>query len=70
MIPDGISFIRKMKNLKFFSFVKTNIKDGDITPCLGLEYAGFDDKRHYSHRMKQVNRIISERNGQEPKIEG
>ncbi|HBG70028.1 MAG: hypothetical protein A2W93_07530 [Bacteroidetes bacterium GWF2_43_63] len=51
---ENLSFIRKMTNLKFLSFVGTNILDGDISHCLHLDYVGFDNKRHYSHKMKML----------------
>ena len=44
----NLSFLTRLKDLKFLSFVGTNIEDGDITPCLNLKYVGFDDKRHYN----------------------
>jgi Leucine-rich repeat (LRR) protein len=46
-------FITTLPKLKFLSFVGTNVLDGDISYCEGLSYVGFDDKRHYSHKMKQ-----------------
>jgi hypothetical protein len=58
---DNINFLRKLNNLKFFSFVNTNIKDGNLLPLIEqkLDYAGFDDKKHYSHKMKQINPTFS-----------
>tara|TARA_R110002033_G_scaffold170860_1_gene214517 strand:- start:2829 stop:3686 length:858 start_codon:yes stop_codon:yes gene_type:complete len=44
----NLSFLTRLKDLKFLSFVGTNIEDGDITPCLNLNYVGFDNKRHYN----------------------
>jgi hypothetical protein len=52
---ESIEFIREMPNLKKFMFVDTNIVDGDLSPCIGLEYAGFFDKKHYSHKFKELN---------------
>jgi protein phosphatase 1 regulatory subunit 7 len=46
----NIHFIKRMPNLKAFVFVGTNIVDGDLSPCIGLEYVGFLNKRHYSHQ--------------------
>lgn len=46
-IPD-ISFIKKMKNLKTFVFT-VNILDGDLSPCLGLQYvACARGRKHYN----------------------
>jgi hypothetical protein len=50
----SIKFIKEMILLKAFMFVGTDVTDGDITPCIGLEYAGFSNKRHFSHTMEQV----------------
>lgn len=46
----NLSFISSLENLKFFSFVNTNVIDGDLTMLEGLEYVGFLNKRHYTHK--------------------
>jgi hypothetical protein len=48
-----LSFIKTLAKLKFLSFVGTNVLDGNMSYCEGLSYVGFDDKRHYSHKMKR-----------------
>ncbi len=53
----SIKFIRKIKSLKSFRFVGTDVVDGDITPCIGLEYAGFSNKKHFSHTMQQIRSL-------------
>lgn len=50
----SIRFINDMPALKFFSFVDTNIVDGDLTPCLRLEYVGTMDKRHYNIKARDL----------------
>ena len=57
----SIGFVRGMPRLRFFAFVGTDVLDGDMTPLLGLGYAGFDSKRHYSHTFEQVQQIIRDR---------
>lgn len=52
----SIRFIRELPNLKNFMFVNTNIIDGDLSPCLGLKYVGFFDKKHYSHKRKDFGK--------------
>lgn len=52
----SIGFIRELPKLKSFIFVKTTIVDGDLSPCLGLEYVGFFDKKHYSHKRKDFGK--------------
>jgi protein phosphatase 1 regulatory subunit 7 len=46
----SLSFLDDLQAVESFSFVGTNIVDGDLRPCLRLRFAGFLDKRHYSHR--------------------
>lgn len=57
----SIKFIDGMSELRFFSFVDTKILDGDMTPCIRLDHAGFDDKRHYSHKYNAIKRMIQNR---------
>ncbi|MGA2497596.1 MAG: hypothetical protein ABSH20_07630, partial [Tepidisphaeraceae bacterium] len=57
----SIGFVRQMPRLAFFAFVGTPVIDGDMTPLFGLNYAGFDNKRHYSHSFDQVQKIIADR---------
>jgi hypothetical protein len=52
-----IHFIDQLLNLRFFSFVGTNVIDGDMTPCLRLEYCGFSKKGHFSHSQKDIEAI-------------
>jgi protein phosphatase 1 regulatory subunit 7 len=53
----SVKFIEKMRSLQNFMFVGTDVSDGDISPCIGLEYIGFTDKKHFSHTMKQINEL-------------
>ena len=52
----SIGFIRELPKLKRFTFVDTNIVDGDLSPCVGLEHVGFANKRHYSHTSEDFKR--------------
>jgi hypothetical protein len=49
----SLGFLNELTALESFSFVGTNIVDGDLTPCFRLRFAGFLDKRHYSHRRAE-----------------
>lgn len=49
----SLGFVNELTALESFSFVGTNIIDGDLTPCLRLKFVGFLDKRHYSHRRRE-----------------
>ncbi|MFI0492127.1 hypothetical protein [Flavobacterium sp.] len=50
----SLSFIKKLKNLKKLSFVDTNILDGDLSYCEGIEFVGFNNKKHYSHKYEDL----------------
>jgi hypothetical protein len=54
---NDLNFITQMPFLKFFSFYNTNIKDGNlnILKQKSIEYVGYDDKKRYSHKMKDIN---------------
>jgi len=53
----SINFIKKIKSLKSFRFVGTDVIDGDITPCIGLKYAAFTNKKHFSHTMEKIKAL-------------
>ena len=57
----SLQFIKKLSKLEFISFVNTKVIDGDMTPCFGLNYAGFLKNRHYSHTPEEVVEIIKSR---------
>ena len=49
-----LSFLKGLKLLRHFSFVGTNVKDGDLSACIGIDHVGFNNKRHYSHTYDQL----------------
>lgn len=49
----NLAFVKELPNLKFISFWGTNVLDGDISYCEGIDYVGFDNKKHYTHKMEQ-----------------
>ncbi|HTC64787.1 MAG TPA: hypothetical protein VK709_18240 [Candidatus Saccharimonadales bacterium] len=49
----SLAFLNELPALESFSFVDTNIIDGDLTSCLRLRFAGFFDKRHYNYRRAE-----------------
>ncbi len=53
---DSLSFLKSLPSLDFFSFVGTDIRDGDLSSCFGIRYVGFDDKRHYSHQFRDFQK--------------
>lgn len=68
-----ISYSAPMKNLKWtaglnnldsFSFVDTNVEDGDLSPLLKLpklRYVGSMNKKHYSHNCDDLNEVLNQR---------
>lgn len=53
----SIKFIKKMASLENFMFMGTDVTDGDMTPCIGLKYAAFTNKKHFSHTMEQIKSL-------------
>lgn len=47
----SLRFIQNLPNLKFLVFLRTNILDGDLSYCKGIDYVAFDNKKHYSHKI-------------------
>lgn len=56
MIP-SIRFIRQLPHLKGIQFWDSTIVDGDVSPCIELEYIHFTNKKHYSHRLIEGPRV-------------
>ncbi len=58
----SLNFITGIPNLKRFSFAGTKILDGDMTPllsdCIHLSWCGFDNKKVYSHKSDEINKIL------------
>ncbi len=52
----SLSFVKSLPKLEFISFVGNNVVDGDLSPTIGIDYVGFDDRKHYTHRFDEVNR--------------
>lgn len=50
----SLSFINGMKSLKKLSFVDTNILDGNLSFCEGLDFVGFNNRKHYSHKYENL----------------
>ncbi|UZR99055.1 leucine-rich repeat protein [Chondrinema litorale] len=53
----SIHFIRDLPKLADINFFETKVLDGDISPCIGLEYAGFENKKHYSHTFEEIEAL-------------
>ena len=56
-IPN-LKFIKELKKLNNFVFLDTNIIDGNLSYCLGIDYVAFTNKKHFSHREKDFKNSI------------
>lgn len=52
----SLAFVKELHNLEFISFWGTNVLDGDIKYCEGINYVGFDNKKHYTHKSEQFRK--------------
>jgi hypothetical protein len=62
-MPD-LKWTKGLDQLDFFSFVETNVEDGDLWPLLQLpklRYVGTSDKKHYNYRFAAINEILAQR---------
>lgn len=48
----SLAFVTQLPKLEFISFWGANVLDGNLEYCSEIGYVGFDNKRHYSHKMK------------------
>jgi len=53
-----LAFVKSLPHLEFISFWGTNIIDGNISYCEGIDYVGFDNKQHYSHKSEWFKKKI------------
>lgn len=53
---ESIRFVQSLKKLKFISFWGTNVLDGKISYCKGIDYVGFDNKRHYDTKAEEFKK--------------
>jgi hypothetical protein len=49
-------FVKELPRLEFISFWGTNVIDGNIKYCEGINYVGFDNKKHYTHKSEQFKK--------------
>ena len=55
----SLAFVKKLSRLELISFWGTNVLDGDIKYCEGINSVGFDNKRHYTHKSDQFKKTDS-----------
>ncbi len=51
-----LSFVKELPQLEFISFWGTNVIDGNIKHCEGINYVGFDNKKHYTHKLEEFKK--------------
>ena len=59
-----LNWTKGMDRLDFFSFVETNVEDGDLSPLHELpklRYIGTLDRKHYNYKFAAINKILSQR---------
>jgi Leucine-rich repeat (LRR) protein len=52
----SLAFVKELPRLEFISFWGTNVLDGNIKYCEGINYVGFDNKKHYTHKSEQFKK--------------
>ncbi|PEM28492.1 hypothetical protein CN582_13930 [Bacillus wiedmannii] len=52
----NLQFVKELPKLKLLSFVDSTIVDGNLEPCVGIDFVGFNNKRHYSHKFNELHK--------------
>jgi len=52
----SLSFVQQLPLLDFISFWGTNVLDGNLNYCKKINFVGFDNKRHYTHKVDDFKR--------------
>jgi hypothetical protein len=61
---EDLEFLHELPRLIDFRFVGTKIRSGDLSPILAhqnLKSVGFDDKRHYNLKTRQIVAALAEK---------
>lgn len=54
---ESLKPIQHLKKLKELTFAEsTNILDGDLSPCVGIQNVGFMKRKHYSHTYEELKK--------------
>lgn len=54
-----LSFLNHMPKLKYLHFTM-NAENGDLTPCLPLEYVRIQNRKHYSHKDSDMPKTYTD----------
>ena len=60
-VIESLRFTEKLPRLEELRFVETAVTDGDMTPCLRLKRVAFTSKKHYTHTLLQVKKLIGDK---------
>jgi len=61
---ENLEFVNKLKHLIRLDFRNSNIKNGNLRPILfhpKLEIIGFNNKKHYSHKVKEIEKELEKK---------
>ena len=47
-----LAFLELLPSIELVSFWGTNVLDGNLNYCDGINYVGFDNKKHYNHKSE------------------
>jgi len=50
-----LKWLKELSNVRHFSFWNTNLMDGDISPCIGIEFVSFKNAKHYNFKNEEIN---------------
>jgi hypothetical protein len=48
----ALVWLNKLPQLKYFSFYNTKVANGDISPCIGIDYVSFKNNKIYNMRQE------------------
>jgi hypothetical protein len=58
---ESLRFTEQLPRLEELRFMDTTVTDGDMTPCLRLKRVAFTSKKHYTHTLLQVKKLIGDK---------
>lgn len=50
----SLDWIKDLDKLKHFSFYNTKLKDGNIFPCIGIDFVSFKNSKQYNLKMEDL----------------
>ncbi len=56
-LPD-LKFVKESASLQEFRFCRVDVLDGDLSPLFKLKDTTFTDKKHFSHKLTDIQKAI------------